>query len=124
MKTFLGFVCVLIFCGFVWATEIPDKMLINPPAEVEAKMAPATFDHETHAFGCNDCHHVSEGNIQSCMSAGCHDVIDSTDRTNPLYFYNAFHDRKSELSCVGCHGSLKKAGEDTGPIACKECHAE
>ncbi len=120
-------VCALVFPALN-AAECPADLVIEPPESVEARFAPVDFSHDVHAdFDCTACHHMWDGesDVQSCMSEGCHDLYnpaDVSEKKDIAYYYNAFHDRQSEISCIGCHGALKKAGEPTGPITCTDCH--
>jgi hypothetical protein len=121
--------CVL-FIPVLFAAQpaAPKEMILKAPEGMVAKQAPVVFSHESHkALECQACHHTwdGKGEIGGCMDQGCHDVIDAKtpeEKKNPNYFYNAFHDRKSTFSCVGCHSELKKAAKPTGPIGCKDCH--
>jgi hypothetical protein len=105
-----------------------DPMLLKAPEGVAMKQAPVSFSHKSHsALGCAACHHTWDGKgaIGGCMDKGCHDLTEAVtpqEKKSPAFFYNAFHARGSQTSCVGCHGELKKAGQPTGPTGCQECH--
>jgi hypothetical protein len=106
----------------------PDPMLLKAPEGVAMKQAPVSFSHKSHsALECAACHHTWDGKgaIGGCMEKGCHDLAEAVtpqEKKSPAFFYNAFHARGSQISCVGCHGELKKAGQPTGPTGCQECH--
>jgi outer membrane biosynthesis protein TonB len=111
------------------AVAVPaDPMLLTAPEGTVMKQAPVAFSHKRHsALECTACHHTwdGQGAIGGCMDQGCHDLTDAKtpqERKDPTYFYNAFHSRGSEISCVGCHGEMRKAGQPTGPVGCQECH--
>ncbi|MFW6324500.1 MAG: cytochrome c3 family protein [Desulfovibrionales bacterium] len=120
--------CAYAVLGTAATVEVPGDMVLAAPEGVTAKQAPVPFSHESHsAVECTSCHHTwdGEGEIQSCMAEGCHDMIEAKspqDRRDIAFYYNAFHDRMAEPSCVGCHNNLKKAGKGTGPTGCKDCH--
>ena len=106
----------------------PDPMVLSAPEGVAMKQAPVSFSHKRHsAQECTACHHMWDGKgaIGGCMDPGCHDLADARtpqEKKDPTWFYNAFHARGSLISCVGCHGEMRKAGQATGPIGCQECH--
>ncbi|MFW6324771.1 MAG: cytochrome c3 family protein [Desulfovibrionales bacterium] len=109
--------------------EPPSDLVLRAPEGVDAKQGPVDFSHIAHEqLECGACHHTwdGEGPIQGCMSQGCHDLIDPKspqEKRDPAYYYTAFHARGSELSCVGCHTSMKRRGESFGPTGCQDCHS-
>ncbi len=89
--------------------------------------APVDFDHETHMDaldeeGCGACHHVydedsgklidADGEETSCTD--CHGA--KKDGSTPS-LREAFHG-----NCTGCHRTMAKHHEKTGPVTCGECH--
>ena len=101
----------------IHAADAPADGEIKAPAGFTATQSPVKFSHKGHAkVDCKVCHHKGEA-TQKCSSAGCHDSTDPKDKTSDKSFYRAFHDMKSEKSCMGCH---KK--EAKGPTKCPECH--
>ena len=99
------------------AVEAPADLTIKAPAGMTATQPEVAFSHKGHAkIDCKVCHHKGEA-TQKCNAAGCHDSTDAKDKTSEKSFYKAFHDMKSERSCIGCH---KK--EAKGPTKCPECH--
>jgi hypothetical protein len=118
----------LISVLFASQPPVPDDMILKPPPGTEAKQPPVTFSHQAHKdLECQACHHTwdGKGEIQSCAAQGCHDIFEAetpAERRDPKFNYNAWHDRKSTISCVGCHSEMRKAGEPTGPVGCKDCH--
>jgi hypothetical protein len=110
------------------AVATPDPMLLTAPEGVAMKQTPVSFSHKRHsALECSACHHTWDGKgpISGCMDQGCHDLADAKtpqEKKDPTYFYNAFHSRTSKISCVGCHGEMRKAGQPSGPVGCQECH--
>lgn len=129
---FVALVCSALVCAFVLpnlsAMEAPGDMVLKAPEGVKARFSPVEFSHDAHsALDCESCHHMLAENPDNynCMSEGCHDLFNPTsveEKKDITYFYNAFHDRRSEHSCLGCHMAKKKAGETTGPLACTQCH--
>ncbi len=109
-----------------------DEWLLHAPEEYgEMDESPAPFSHSVHEdFDCGECHHDEQGDpmdetdkMVGCMSEGCHDMAvaeEPEDRRDITYFYKAYHD----LCMSGCHRDLARAGEETGPTACPECHPE
>lgn len=83
-------------------------------AITEYKKPQVEFDHFTHEeYNCTVCHHTNE-NI-SCATTGCHDNVRT--KTGRSSYYQAFHNRLSKKSCVGCHREMCM-----GPKKCNECH--
>ena len=82
-----------------------------------AKYAPINFAHAKHAAQkCEDCHHkMGESTDMKCTA--CHN--NTADKKADDSFDKAFHDRKSNHSCVGCHTNLK-----SGPTKCNDCHTK
>lgn len=118
---------VLIFSSVMAqaATEVPADLILTPPETMRAKKSPVDFSHTIHGAAkieCATCHHTWDGtsNIQSCSASGCHD---QDGKRGPNSFYAAFHDKKSEASCLGCHKSVKKQGNANVPTSCKSCHS-
>ncbi len=99
----------------VMAATVPDKVTLkaNPKKVVE-------FSHKIHAeqFKCEECHHTwdKKGDPATCFS--CHK---KKLGEAPKYF-KAFHSKKSNHSCVGCHKNLATDGKKTGPTKCADCH--
>jgi hypothetical protein len=74
---------------------------------------------------CTVCHHNWDGSgkIQACGSSGCHDVVDS--KIGHDSYYQAFHSKHSEYSCVHCHQNLANEGMGNlspAPCANNACH--
>jgi len=116
---------VLILAGtFTWAaTTAPMDLKIGPPEGMKATKTLVDFSHEKHGTAkieCATCHHTWDGksDIKSCSVSGCHDQPGKKGNTT---FYIAFHSKKSETSCLGCHKIVKKGGTPV-PVACKSCH--
>ena len=121
-KALLSCVMCAALVGFVGlpmvqAVDAPADGVIKAPAGFPATQSEVKFSHKGHAkTDCKVCHHKGEAS-QKCASAGCHDSTDPKDKTSEKSFYKAYHDMKSEKSCMGCH---KK--EAKGPTKCPECH--
>ncbi|QGY41504.1 cytochrome C [Pseudodesulfovibrio cashew] len=105
------------------APKAPADMMLAPPAAMKASKTPVAFSHDLHGKAevqCTTCHHTWDGKseIQSCASAGCHD---QPGKKGPEAYYTAFHSKKKDNSCLGCHKIVKKQGKVV-PVSCKECH--
>ncbi|MFW5490616.1 MAG: cytochrome c3 family protein [Desulfovibrio sp.] len=118
----VSLISAAIVCLFavpaVFAVDAPADMVIKAPAGAKVTKAPVAFSHKGHAsMDCKTCHHKWDGAgaIQPCQASGCH--ANAAAKKGDDSFYMAFHERKSEKSCVGCHKSMKK-----GPTKCTECH--
>lgn len=106
------------------ATDAPADLRLTPPETMRAKKTPVDFSHNTHDaadIACATCHHNWDGEseVQSCAASGCHD---QPGKRGVNSFYAAFHNKKTEASCLGCHKSLKKQGNKDVPTSCKSCH--
>ena len=119
--------CVLVLTVSVAsaAPEAPAELKLGPPEGYKATKTMVDFSHTKHANAkveCASCHHTWDGKseIKSCASAACHDQPGKKGETA---FYNAFHSKKSDTSCLGCHKIMKKDGKVV-PVACKDCHTK
>ncbi len=116
---FVGFMVaalVGLFClPALYAANAPADLTIKAPEGMKATQPPVAFSHANHKQECKVCHHKDGDNPKACASAGCHD--DTNDKKGDKSFYRAYHDMKSQKSCVGCHKAEKK-----GPTKCAECH--
>ncbi|MDZ7758859.1 MAG: cytochrome c3 family protein [Desulfovermiculus sp.] len=113
--------------------QIPQEVVMD---EAQGKTnnplyAPVTMPHEKHIpQGCQVCHHTCEDTSQpphQCTAAGCHDLIgaNGSDMQKVESAFNAFHNRKSVHSCMGCHIQKNEADEVGGPFRnCAECHVK
>lgn len=123
--TVLTLSVLLLVSAFAWAAvEAPADLKLGPPEGMKAKKALVDFSHAKHdeaKVACVTCHHTwdQKSDVKSCSAAGCHDQPGKKEKNS---FYFAFHDKKSDASCVGCHKKMKKAGNKTIPVACKSCH--
>lgn len=107
------------------AVEAPGEIILKTPEGVQATQSPVAFSHEAHSeLECADCHHKLDENPDNygCTSAGCHDDFESKRGDHSAYA--AFHNFRSEHSCLGCHRAKAKAGESTGPARCPDCHPQ
>ena len=118
--------CVLILASaLAWAAvEAPADLKLGPPEGMKASKTLVDFSHDKHGEAkveCATCHHTWNGTseVKSCSYAGCHDQPGKKGETA---FYVAFHAKKSEASCLGCHKILKKSGNKIVPVSCKACH--
>ncbi|MEF2145787.1 MAG: cytochrome c3 family protein [Desulfovibrionaceae bacterium] len=85
----------------------------------KTKYGKLMFSHEKHAAQkCETCHHkMAESKDMKCTT--CHKDTASANKKNPDSFDSAFHSKKAEASCVGCHAKMKK-----GPTKCNDCHTK
>lgn len=118
--------CVLILAAaFAFAAvEAPGDLKLGPPEGMKASKTLVDFSHAKHGDAkveCVTCHHTwdSKSEIKSCAAAGCHD---QPGKKGKNAFYVAFHAKKSEASCLGCHKIVKKQGNKVVPVSCKSCH--
>ncbi len=105
--------------SMVAAAKAPADGLAMDYPGAKAKYAPIKFNHSTHAaLACEKCHHkMNEASDMKCTS--CHSDTSKAAKRNPEGYDYAFHNRKSESSCVGCHKSMK-----SGPTKCNDCHTK
>ncbi len=120
-----GTLCVLILAvTLAWASvETPADLKLGPPEGMKATKTLVDFSHGKHGAAkveCATCHHTWNGKseVKSCATVGCHD---QSGKKGVNAFYTAFHSKKSESSCLGCHKVVKKQGKVV-PVACKSCH--
>ena len=111
--------------------EMPQEIVMD---DAQGKVnnplyAPVTMPHQKHIpQGCPVCHHKWEDKSnppQKCTASGCHDLIGASgsEMQNVEAAYNAYHNRKSIHSCMGCHIQKNEADEAHGPFKnCAECH--
>jgi hypothetical protein len=115
-KIFVLFIAVsfLAVAGFAFAMpKAPAKDLVVKSAKM--KKPPVTFKHVTHAkFKCSKCHHKWDGKDKPKACDSCHK---DKKEGKKLGIKNAAH-----KTCRGCHRTMKKAGEKTGPTKCTKCH--
>lgn len=107
------------------AVEAPGEIILKTPEDVQATQSPVKFSHEVHSkVKCTDCHHKLDENPENygCTTAGCHD--DWQSKRGDHSTYAAFHNFRSEHSCLGCHRIKAKAGEESGPARCPDCHPQ
>lgn len=109
-------------CEFQQQVEFPLQVtFVKPKALKKTNFGPINFNHMTHAeVACTTCHHTWDGksSVQACSDAGCHDNYDG--KSGSVSYFNAFHQRDSEKSCVGCHS--KNAGNTKKPVTLMPCH--
>ena len=78
-----------------------------------ANQGEVKFPHQQHQEAlkdcmlCHDLYPQQPGAIQDLMQKGT---------LGPKQVMNK--------QCVKCHKARKEAGEKTGPVACKDCHAK
>ena len=118
MKKIVSIAVALAFVfgvTLVMAATAPKKVTLkaNPKKVVE-------FPHKIHSdqFKCEVCHHKwdKKGEPKACLT--CHK---KKKGAAPRYF-KAFHDRKVDHSCLGCHKKMAKDGKKAGPTKCAVCH--
>ncbi|MBW2020748.1 MAG: cytochrome c3 family protein [Deltaproteobacteria bacterium] len=130
---------VVFLFAIVSATEAPETITMESKVFKKHKKSLVTFTHHKHnvdyKIGCADCHHVykdgknvwKEGDeVKKCDACHTEAKAPRAKKGEPKlskkekikkYYYSAIHE-----NCVGCHKGLKKAGQPTGPTACKGCH--
>jgi hypothetical protein len=98
---------------------------VAAPEGAELRMARVEFDHVPHnELDCTQCHHTWDGmsEIKGCSDSGCHS--DMVAKKGEGSFYAAFHERTSQISCLGCHNDRSQADKKHGPVKCMECHVK
>ncbi len=121
-----------LVCAFslpvVIAATAPDVITMEAPEGAKVTKTPVTFTHKKHeadyGIDCLVCHHKAESKeaIKGCASEGCHTDASRAAKREPTGFYSAFHNKKADASCLGCHKKEKKAGNNNAPLSCKDCH--
>lgn len=124
--------CTLALCAIILsasmaaaAVDAPaNNLRLGPPDGMKATKTLVDFSHVTHDAAkveCVTCHHTWDGtsDVKSCSASGCHD---QPGKRGENTFYSAFHDKRSDKSCLGCHKTAKKAGNKKVPTSCKSCH--
>jgi len=105
----------------------PDVVKMEAPNGQKMTKTAVTFPHKAHVDGskidCLTCHHkaTSKDDVKGCASEGCHTDASKAAKKDPKGFYQAFHSKKLDASCLGCHKKEKKAGKKV-PVSCKACH--
>ena len=120
-------VCAFALPSVIAGNAPAANMILKAPEGTKMTKAPVAFPHKLHedsGIACLTCHHEAKTNeeIQSCSAEGCHTNTDKKAKKDPKGFYAAWHSKKSEISCMGCHRKEKKAGKTNVPVACKDCH--
>lgn len=118
--------CVLVLTVSVAsaAPKAPADLKLGPPEGIKATKTMVHFSHAKHEAAkieCTSCHHTWDGKnaeIKSCAATGCHD---QPGKKGQNAYYTAFHTKKSDQSCLGCHKIMKKNGKVV-PVSCKQCH--
>ncbi|NDV19676.1 cytochrome C [Pseudodesulfovibrio sp. JC047] len=123
----VALVCVFALPAVIAGNAAPDQITITAPEGVKATKTPVDFPHKMHAdsgIDCLVCHHKDESKdaVKSCAAEGCHVDASKAAKKKPEGFYQAFHNKKSKTSCLGCHKAEKKAGNKKAPVSCKACH--
>jgi hypothetical protein len=118
LSTIITTIALFTGVSILVATDVPEDMKIKSGAYEKHKKGPVPFSHKKHIdkkVGCKDCHHMlKEGEtVQKCSA--CHDASESKGKVKKLML--AYH-----KTCKNCHMDLKKAGKDTGPVKCNDCH--
>lgn len=119
-------VCVFALPAVIAGNAPADTMVLKAPEGTKMTKTAVDFPHKTHVDGgldCMTCHHkaASKDAIKGCAVEGCHTDASKAAKKDPKGFYQAYHSKKSEASCLGCHKKVKAEGK-TVPVACKDCH--
>ncbi len=119
-------VCVFALPAVIAGNAPADNMVLKAPEGAKMSKAPVDFGHKSHetkGIDCMVCHHKStdKASITGCAVEGCHTDASKGAKKDPKGFYQAFHSKKSDASCLGCHKKEKKAGKKP-PVGCKDCH--
>ncbi|WP_319470765.1 cytochrome c3 family protein [uncultured Pseudodesulfovibrio sp.] len=120
-------VCVFALPAVIAGNAPADNMVLKAPEGVKMTKAPVDFSHKGHegyGIDCMVCHHkaASKDAITGCTAEGCHVDASKAAKKDPKGFYQAWHSKKADASCLGCHKKEKKAGKKDIPVSCKSCH--
>ena len=105
-----------IAAAIVWTAGMSIAETNNGAKEIlipSANQGEVKFPHQQHQEAlkdcmlCHDLYPQQPGAIQDLMQKGT---------LGPKQVMNK--------QCVKCHKARKEAGEKTGPVACKDCHAK
>ena len=127
IMTILAAIAATLIATMAWAApEAPGDLKLGPPEGLEAKKPLVDFSHTGHGaakIDCATCHHTWDGagEIKSCGTAGCHD---QPGKKGANAFYAAFHNKKADASCLGCHKTTNKRDGTKLPVSCKDCHSK
>ena len=120
-------VCVFALPAVFAGAAAPDVITMKAPEGTKMTKAPVTLTHKKHeadyGIDCLVCHHKAESKdaIVGCAAAGCHVDASKAAKKDPKGFYQAFHSKAADASCLGCHKKEMKAGK-AAPVGCKDCH--
>jgi hypothetical protein len=106
-----------------YGIKTPEDMRLCAPAALKGTKAPVAFSHDRHgAIECGTCHHTWDGSgpVARCSAPGCHD---QPGKQGAMTFYNAYHAKGMDRSCMGCHKLTAKQGRPA-PVACNACHVK
>jgi len=120
-------VCVFALPAVIAGNAPADNMVLKAPEGVKMTKAAVDFPHKAHegaGIDCMVCHHkaTDKNAITGCSVEGCHTDASKAAKKDPKGFYQAWHSKKNEASCLGCHKMKKKEGNTKVPVACKACH--
>jgi cytochrome c-type protein NrfB len=115
MKKYLSILvalCGVVIFSFNFGAEAEDQNKGAEKIQITAgSMAPVMLPHHLHQKVLKDC------NL-------CHDLFPQT--------LGSINDLKSQqklkkqqvmnTKCIQCHKAKKEAGEESGPVDCKQCH--
>ena len=128
----LGWLCFCVLPHLQAASMQMPQQVIMDDSQGKVKnplYTPVTLPHQKHlSQGCPVCHHKWEDRSKSpqkCTDCGCHDLIGASgaDMQKVASAYNAYHNRESVHSCMGCHIQKNQEGEAHGPFRnCANCH--
>ncbi|MBI9081574.1 MAG: cytochrome c3 family protein [Pseudodesulfovibrio sp.] len=123
-------VCVFALPAVIAGNTAPDTITMKAPEGAKMTKPAVVFPHKGHVdsgLDCLTCHHkaASKDAVKGCASEGCHVDASKAAKKDPKGFYQAFHSKSSDSSCLACHKKTKtsKAGKKL-PVACKVCHAK
>jgi len=119
--TLIALVVAVAFAGtmtFALAGTPPDTIVID---KAKNKKPGVKFPHKEHGetIDCLKCHHTAKVKEEAESCFNCHGKNpDIPDPGQMSAKKNPFH-----ILCKTCHSDMKKAGKETGPTKCKECHS-
>lgn len=117
-----------VFCGVSGQADAKEAQAPQKPIELKDAASPRMhvfFNHASHKkIECDFCHHAEPSDATSpYVSCGaseeCHYIKGRKERDVQSLF-QAYHDKKAERSCYGCHRSL--ADKHPSFKGCRPCH--
>ena len=125
MKYIIALTLSLLVSYPAFAAEESPAVLKKPiviPGGTSPRMS-VTFNHTTHKqIKCQSCHHMKTETgkrFVKCTIEECHSTAGARER-DTMSMFMAFHDKKAENSCYGCH--KREVASHPDFKGCRPCH--